>query len=143
MTVRAILALKGHDVATILPRATLADAARLLSEKRIGAVVVAGPSQTVAGILSERDIVRALSKHGAGALAQTVESVMTREVVTCAPEETIPDLMQRMTAGRFRHVPVLEHGRLAGIVSVGDVVKHRLEEMERESQALKAYIATA
>lgn len=143
MTVRTILSLKGRDVATILPQAMLADAARLLSEKRIGAVVVIGPGQTVAGILSERDIVRALSKHGAGALAQTVESVMTREVVTCGPEETIPSLMQRMTAGRFRHVPVVEHGRLAGIVSVGDVVKHRLEEMERESQALKKYIATA
>jgi len=143
MTVRTILSLKGRDVATILPQATLADAARLLSEKRIGAVVVTGPGQTVAGILSERDIVRALSKHGAGALAQTVESVMTREVVTCTPEETIPELMQRMTAGRFRHVPVVEHGRLSGIVSVGDVVKHRLEEMERESQALKKYIATA
>ena len=143
MTVRTILSLKGSDVATILPQATLADAARLLSERRIGAVVVTGPGQTVAGILSERDIVRALSKHGAGVLAQTVESVMTREVVTCTPEETIPELMQRMTAGRFRHVPVVEHGRLAGIVSVGDVVKHRLEEMERESQALKEYIATA
>jgi len=143
MTVRTILSLKGRDVATILPQAMLADAARLLSEKRIGAVVVIGPGQTVAGILSERDIVRALSKHGAGALTHTVESVMTREVVTCGPEETIPSLMQRMTAGRFRHVPVVEHGRLAGIVSVGDVVKHRLEEMERESQALKKYIATA
>ena len=143
MTVRTILSLKGRDVATILPQATLADAARLLSEKRIGAVVVIGPGQTVAGILSERDIVRALSKHGAGALTHTVESVMTREVVTCGPEETIPSLMQRMTAGRFRHVPVVEHGRLAGIVSVGDVVKHRLEEMERESQALRDYILTA
>ena len=143
MTVRTILSLKGRDVATILPQAMLADAARLLSEKRIGAVVVIGPGQTVAGILSERDIVRALSKHGAGALTHTVESVMTREVVTCGPEETIPSLMQRMTAGRFRHVPVVEHGRLAGIVSVGDVVKHRLEEMERESQALRDYILTA
>jgi len=143
MTVRTILSLKGRDVTTILPQATLADAARLLSEKRIGAVVVAGPGQTVAGILSERDIVRALSKHGAGALTHTVESVMTREVVTCTLEETIPALMQRMTAGRFRHVPVVEHGRLAGIVSIGDVVKHRIEEVERESQALKEYIATA
>ena len=143
MTVRTILSLKGREVATILPQATLAEAARLLSEKRIGAVVVTGAGQAVAGILSERDIVRALSKHGAGALAHTVESVMTSEVVTCTPEETIPSLMQRMTAGRFRHVPVVEHGRLAGIVSVGDVVKHRLEEMERESQALKQYIATA
>ncbi len=143
MTVRTILSQKGKDCVTIAPEATLADAARLLSEKHIGAVVVTGAGQRVAGILSERDIVRALAKHGAGALAQTVASAMTREVVTCTADESIPALMQRMTAGRFRHVPVVEHGQLAGIVSIGDVVKHRIEEVERESQALKEYIATA
>ena len=143
MTVRTILSQKGKDCVTIAPEATLADAARLLSEKRIGALVVTGTGQRVAGILSERDIVRALAKHGAGALAQTVVSTMTREVVTCTADESIPSLMQRMTAGRFRHVPVVEHGQLAGIVSIGDVVKHRIAEVERESQALKEYIATA
>ena len=143
MTVRTILSLKGKDCVTITPEATLAEAARLLSEKHIGAVVVTGAGQRVTGILSERDIVRALCKHGAGVLAQTVAGTMTREVVTCTADETIPSLMQRMTAGRFRHVAVVEHGRLAGIVSIGDVVKHRIEEVERESQALKEYIATA
>jgi CBS domain-containing protein len=143
MTVRTILSLKGKNCVTIAPEATLAEAARVLSEKRIGAVVVTGAGERVAGILSERDIVRALAKHGADALAQTVASVMTREVVTCTADETIPALMQRMTAGRFRHVPVVEQGRLAGIVSIGDVVKHRIAEVERESQALKQYIATA
>jgi len=143
VTVRVILSVKGRDVATIRPEAPIADAVKLLSEKKIGAVVISGPDQGVAGILSERDIVRALSKHGSGALTHTVGSVMTRKVVTCTAEETISALMQRMTTGRFRHVPVVEHGRLVGIVSVGDVVKHRLEELEHESQALREYIATA
>jgi CBS domain-containing protein len=143
MTVRVILSVKGRDVATIPPEATIAEAVKLLSEKKIGAVVISGPDQDIAGILSERDIVRALSKHGSGALTHTVESVMTRKVATCTAEETIPALMERMSTGRFRHVPVVEHGRLVGIVSVGDVVKHRLEELESESQALREYIATA
>jgi CBS domain-containing protein len=143
MTVRAILDSKGREVVTVAPTATLADAARLLSERRIGAAVVTGADQRVTGILSERDIVRAVSARGAAALDDPVAQAMTRDVITCDVDETISGLMQHMTAGRFRHVPVVENDRLAGIVSIGDVVKHRLEEMEREKGALEDYIRTA
>jgi CBS domain-containing protein len=143
MTVRAILTLKGRDCVTIAPDATLAEAANLLLQHRIGALVITGPERRVIGILSERDIVHQLSLQGAGALMQPVAGAMTREVVTCTEDETIPDLMQRMTKHRFRHVPVLDRGQLAGIVSIGDVVKHRLAELEREHDALREYIATA
>ena len=143
MTVRAILTLKGRDCVTISPDATLGEAARLLSKEKIGAVVITGAERRVVGILSERDIVRALAAGSQGALEQPVSSAMTREVVTCTEDETIPNLMQRMTSGRFRHVPVVERGRLAGIISIGDVVKHRLAELEREHEALREYIATA
>jgi CBS domain-containing protein len=143
MTVRAILTLKGRDCVTIAPDATLAEAADLLSKHHIGALVITGPERRVVGILSERDIVHQVSEQGAGALTQTVASAMTREVVTCTEDETIPDLMHRMTTHRFRHVPVVDRGMLAGIVSIGDVVKHRVTELEREHDALKEYIATA
>lgn len=143
MTVRAILDTKGHDVTTIAPEKTLAEAAHLLSQNRIGALVVTNAEQRVTGILSERDIVKAVSKDGANALQVQIGNVMTREVVTCTPQDTIAGLMGRMTAGRFRHVPVVEQGRLGGIISIGDVVKHRLAEMERESSALREYIMTA
>jgi len=143
MIVRAILDSKGSDVTTIAPDKTLADAAHLLSQHKIGAIVVTGADSRVTGILSERDIVKAVSKHGPEALQVSVASVMTREVVTCSAHDTMNELMTRMTAGRFRHVPVVENGRLAGIISIGDVVKYRLAEMERESSALRDYIATA
>ena len=143
MTVRAILTLKGRDCVTIAPDATLAEAANLLSQHRIGALVITGPERRVVGILSERDIVHQVSVLGSSALMQPVAGAMTREVVTCTEDETIPDLMQRMTTHRFRHVPVLDRGQLAGIVSIGDVVKHRVAELEREHDALKEYIATA
>ena len=143
MTVRAILTIKGRDCVRIAPDATLAEAARLLSQERIGALVITGPERRVAGILSERDIVGAVAAHGQQALDQPVGTVMTREVATCTEDETIPSLMQRMTAGRFRHMPVVERGQLAGIISIGDVVKHRLAELEREHEALREYIATA
>jgi CBS domain-containing protein len=143
MTIRAIIAIKGRDCVTVAPDATLSDAAKLLSKHRIGALVITGPERRVVGILSERDIVGRLASLGEAALTQPVSSAMTREVVTCTEDETIPDLMQRMTAGRFRHVPVVERGQLAGIISIGDVVKHRLAELEREHDALREYIATA
>jgi CBS domain-containing protein len=143
MTVRAILDIKGRDVATIAPDKTLAEAAHLLSQHKIGALVVTNADQRVTGILSERDIVKAVSKDGAGALQVQIGNVMTRDVVTCSIHDTMAELMGRMTAGRFRHVPVVEQGRLAGIISIGDVVKHRLAEMERESSALRDYIMTA
>ena len=143
MTVRAIITLKGRECVTVAPDATLADAARLLAKHRIGALVITGPERRIVGILSERDIVHAMAEKGEIALVLPVSSAMTREVVTCNEDETIPDLMQRMTAGRFRHVPVVERGQLAGIISIGDVVKHRLAELEREHDALREYIATA
>ena len=139
MTVSRILALKGRDVATIAPHRSVADAVTLLAARRIGAVIVGGDDGAVLGILSERDIVRALAA-GADALLHPVSRYMTAEVVTCAPDMLIVDVMEEMTAGRFRHMPVMEGGRLAGIVSIGDVVKHRLDEMQHETQALRQYI---
>ena len=143
MTVRAILDLKGSDVTTIAPDKTLGEAASLLSQHKIGALVVTGADRRVTGILSERDIVRAVSAGGGAALDEKIASRMTREVITCGPQDTIAELMSRMTAGRFRHLPVVENSRLVGIVSIGDVVKYRLAEMERESSALRDYIMTA
>jgi CBS domain-containing protein len=143
MTVRAILDLKGRDVTTIAPDKTLGDAASLLSEHKIGALVVTGADRRVTGILSERDIVKAVSADGAAALEEKISARMTREVVTCALHDTMAELMGRMTAGRFRHLPVIDSGRLVGIISIGDVVKHRLAEMERESSAMRDYIMTA
>ena len=143
MTVKAILSRKGRDVVTIAPTANLSEAVKLLAEKRIGAVVVTGADDRVAGILSERDIVRALGERGAGALGDNVAAVMTRKVTTCAEADTISLIMERMTTGKFRHLPVVEQGHLVGVISIGDVVKTRVEEIERESDALREYIATA
>ena len=143
MTVKAILSTKGVEVFTIEPTATLEIAIRGLAERRVGALVVLGADRRVIGILSERDIVRALAEKGAVALKETLSQVMTRKVHTCAPAETVSTIMERMTTGKFRHIPVLEQDQLAGIVSIGDVVKHRLVEMERESAALRDYIQTA
>ncbi len=143
MTVRAILSLKGSEVTTVAPEVSLHEAARLLSEQRIGAVVVTEANGKLAGILSERDIVRAVAQHGEAALNQPVREFMTKGVVTCMPDDKIDVLMMRMTSGRFRHLPVVDGGTLGGIVSIGDVVKFRVAEMERESEALKQYILTA
>jgi CBS domain-containing protein len=143
MTVKAMLAGKSAELITIEPTATLAEAVKLLAANRIGAVVVTGADRRLVGILSERDIVRTLADRGAGALHSPVSESMTRKVVTCAETETISEIMERMTAGKFRHVPVLEQGQLIGIISIGDVVKARLEDMERESDALRDYIRTA
>jgi CBS domain-containing protein len=143
MTVRAILSRKGRDVSTIAPTANLSEAVRVLAQRRIGAVVVTGPDNRVAGILSERDIVRVLGERGPAALEENVAAVMTRKVSTCGEAETVAVLMERMTAGKFRHLPVVEQGKLVGIVSIGDVVKLRVEEIEGETNALREYIATA
>lgn len=143
MTVRTILAAKGRDVIVIDPGASLADAAKLLAEKRIGAVLVLGADRRMVGIISERDIVQALAARGAAVLDEPVSGTMTRKVEICNEGETISSLMERMTEGKFRHLPVLDQGRLAGIISIGDVVKHRLREMERESAAMRDYILTA
>jgi CBS domain-containing protein len=143
MTVRTILADKGREVVTIEPGASLADAAMLLAEKRIGSALILGADLRLVGIISERDIVRALAARGAAALDQPVSQTMTRKVETCNESEPISNIMGRMTEGKFRHVPVVDQGRLVGIVSIGDVVKHRLQEMERESAAMRDYILTA
>ncbi|MDE1173545.1 MAG: CBS domain-containing protein [Parvibaculaceae bacterium] len=142
MQVASILKDKGASVITIAPSATIADAVRLLNEHRIGAVIVM-ENHKLRGIISERDIVRSFGKFGAGALAQPVESMMTTKVITCSKADTADDLMDLMTGGRFRHVPVLEHGEVIGIISIGDVVKHRFAEKEMETEALKLYIANS
>jgi len=142
MTVQHILAEKGTGVVSIGPDLSLAEASRLLAEKKIGAVVVSGDGEAVDGILSERDIIRALAKEGAAALDMQVSRYMTADVVTCNRTADMDHLMQVMTHGKFRHIPVVEDGLLVGIVSIGDVVKRRLAEVEVEHQALKEYIAT-
>ena len=143
MTVKAILSRKGGDVVTIAPTAILSAAVKLLAERRIGAIIVSGPDNRVAGILSERDIVRTLADRGPAALDDNVAAVMTRKVSTCTEADTVASLMERMTAGKFRHLPVVEQGKLVGVISIGDVVKFRVEEIEGESNALREYIATA
>ena len=143
MTVSVILAGKGRDVASIEPNATLSAAIAMLAEKRIGALLILGADRRVTGILSERDIVRALAERGAEALSEPVSRTMTRNVSTCTEKETISSIMERMTQGKFRHVPVVEQGRLVGIVSIGDVVKHRVREMEQDSAAMHDYILSA
>jgi CBS domain-containing protein len=143
MTVKAILSAKGGEVFTIEPTAKLAAAARVLATRKIGALVVTGADRRVVGIVSERDIVHELAAHGASSLDLPLTDVMTRDVVTCRISDTVNSVMERMTTGKFRHLPVVEQGRLAGIVSIGDVVKHRLEDMEREQSALRDYIQTA
>lgn len=158
MLISGILKRKGDAVAAVGPDATVEAAANLLARNRIGSVLVcegAGPEGSeacrepgaVLGILSERDIVRALSVNGAACLAQPVSDLMTKDVVTCTPEDSVQSVMALMTEKRIRHVPVMEGGndgktgaRLAGIVSIGDVVKHRLEEAEAEAAQLEAYV---
>jgi len=143
MTVKTILAIKGSDVTTIEPTATLETAVRILAERRIGALVVLGADRRLIGIVSERDIVRAFAERGAAALKEPLSQVMTRKVHTCTSADTVSAIMEQMTTGKFRHIPVVERDQLIGIVSIGDVVKHRLTEMERETEALRDYIQTA
>jgi CBS domain-containing protein len=143
MTVKAILAAKGGDVVTIEPNTKVLAASKLLTERRIGALVVTGADRRVIGIVSERDIVQRLAADGAATLDLPLTEVMTRKVMTCTPGDTISSVMERMTEGKFRHLPVIDQGRLVGIISIGDVVKHRLQEMEREQSALRDYIQTA
>jgi len=143
MTVSIILAEKGREVVTLEPNASLSEAVRTLAAKRIGAALVLGADRRIAGIISERDVVRALAEQGAAALEQPVSQTMTRKVETCTDGETVVSIMERMTAGKFRHMPVVDQGRLVGVVSIGDIVKHRVHEMERESVAMRDYIMTA
>ncbi len=143
MNVEKILTVKGDNVISIEPTAKLVDAARLLSTHRIGAVVIVGAGGRLSGILSERDIVRAIAGHGAAALEMPVSQEMTRNVMTCVETDSVADIMEKMTTGKFRHLPVLRDGKMIGLVSIGDVVKHRVGEIERESEEMRDYIRTA
>lgn len=143
MTVARILAVKGRVVTTLQPHRTLEETIALLAEKRIGAIVVTGSEGSVLGIVSERDIVKALAKAGAAALSDAVSMHMTSKVITATEGTSVVGVMEEMTSGRFRHVPIVKDGRLAGLVSIGDVVKYRLEEIESERLALRQYIASA
>jgi CBS domain-containing protein len=142
MFVGQILGAKGNKVVSTTPEATIADVVRLLRRERIGAVVVT-EADRLCGIISERDLARGLADYGAELLEMKVGQLMTSDVVTCTPEDGIAHLMHSMTHGRFRHLPVLQDGRMIGIISIGDVVKHRLEELEAETHQLQDYIAGA
>ncbi|WP_347263866.1 CBS domain-containing protein [Nitrobacter sp.] len=142
MTVRAILSAKGPQVASVEPDVKLSAALKILSERQIGSVIVVSGTR-IEGILSERDVVRALEKRGAAALDQPVSAAMTRKVVSCRLSDTVAHLMEVMTAERFRHLPVVEEGKLVGLVSIGDVVKLRVQQYEAEQEALRDYINMA
>ena len=141
MTVAKILKSKGsEDVVTVKPGATVAEAARILSDRRIGSVVVSPDGQVALGILSERDIVREVGKRGPGCLSERVEQMMTSKLVTCGREDRAVDVLGTMTNGRFRHMPVMEGGRMVGLITIGDVVKYRLTELAMEKDALEGMI---
>jgi CBS domain-containing protein len=141
MNVSAILSAKGREVETAPLEATLKQIADVLAQRRIGAIVIVDADERVQGIVSERDIIRALAKSGADALANPVSSVMTRNVIACSESDTLDQLMAAMTTGRFRHLPVTKEGKLIGIVSIGDVVKYHISEVEMEATAMREYIA--
>ncbi|MDQ0558369.1 CBS domain-containing protein [Rhizobium mesoamericanum] len=140
-SVKAILDAKGRDVVTAGPNTTVSEAAVILSKKKIGAIVIVGMDNKISGIFTERDVVHAIAKAGAACLDQPVASLMTAKVYRCHEDSTVYDLMGLMTSRRFRHVPVETNGRLAGIISIGDVVKSRIAEVELEAEQIKAYIA--
>jgi CBS domain-containing protein len=141
MLIGQILANKGRDVVSTRPAATIAEVAKLLKAKRIGAVVVMDDAGALCGIISERDLARGLADYGAKLLEMRVSQLMTSEVHTCTPDDDLEKLMKQMTEGRFRHLPVLRDGEMIGIISIGDVVKHRLQELESETHMLHDYIA--
>lgn len=141
MLVKSILVAKGSDVYSIPPHLTVLEAVAVLREKRVGAVLVLDSGQNILGVFSERDLVRAIADHGVGILEQPVSTLMSRAVVCCGPADSIDHVMSLMTDRRIRHVPVVENGRLVGIISIGDVVKNRIAETEMEAEALKSYIA--
>ncbi len=142
MQVRNILKEKGSEVVGITAEASLGEAASLLAQRRIGALVVRDQAGSLSGILSERDLVRALAEHGASAVSRPVSSYLTADVVTCREGDTVETLMETMTRGRFRHLPVLDgDGNLSGLISIGDVVKSRIAEATREAENLRVYIS--
>jgi CBS domain-containing protein len=141
MLVSQIVREKGDIVFTVGPSETLAEAAALLHQRQVGAAVVVGAGGAVVGIISERDLVRQVALLGAEALARPVSAAMTRDVIYAHPDEALDELLGRMTDRRVRHLPVLKEGRLAGLVSIGDLVKRKIAETEAEARELKAYIA--
>jgi CBS domain-containing protein len=141
VSVKSILDAKGRDVVTTGPSTLLSEAAKILNENRIGAIVVVGTDGRISGIFTERDVVNAVAKHGADSLGKQVSSLMTSKVYRCGEDATVDDVMELMTQRRFRHVPVESKGKLTGIISIGDVVKSRIREIELEAEQIKAYIA--
>lgn len=142
MNVSTLLKAKGRSVATARPDATLLAVSQRLALRKIGAIVVVGENGQVVGIISERDVVRAIAEKGPSTLELPVSEFMTREVVTCQEASRIDELMEMMTAGRFRHLPVVEEGSLVGIISIGDVVRNHVAEVELEVSAMRSYLAT-
>ena len=143
MTAARILNEKGSAVVTVPPHRTIDEAVHLLAEKRIGALIISDAGRTLLGILSERDVMPALAAEGASALDAPVSRYMTAKVEACSRTTTVEELMEMMTGGRFRHVPVVEEGALVGVISIGDVVKRRIAAVEAEHQAMREYITTA
>ena len=142
MNVATILKVKGRAVSTARPDTTLLDITQKLAAKRIGAIVIVGESGRVAGIISERDVIRALAERGVAALNLPVADIMTRNVIMCQESSPVDELMELMTKGRFRHLPVMEDDALVGIISIGDVVKNHIAEVEMEVSAMRGYLAT-
>lgn len=143
MYVSTILKDKGNRVVTIDPQASAREAAKIMEENKIGAVVVVGDGAALIGILSERDIVRGVAIHGDRALGMPVRALMTPHVITCRPDDTVQSMMELMTGRRFRHVPVVDGDVLLGIISIGDVVKNRLEECSLEVDSLRHYVVSS
>jgi CBS domain-containing protein len=143
MNVAAILKAKGSSVVTVKPDTSIADVIHILADKKIGAVLVSSDGRRADGILSERDIVRSLAANGGRTLDKKAHELMTTRVTTCVSDDQLSDLMSVMTAKRIRHLPVVADGAISGIISIGDVVKWRVEEIEREADALRAYVAQA
>ena len=143
MAVAHILKQKGSAVISVELSQTLQEIAEILGKNRIGAVLVLGKSGAIEGIVSERDVVRAIASDGTKALTRPAREVMTKAVLTCTPRDTEAELMGLMTVNRIRHLPVVEGGKLAGMISIGDVVKFRIESIEREAEEMKSYIASA
>ncbi len=143
MVIAGILKGKGGVILSVSPDASVADVVQTLASNRIGAVLVVAGSGTLMGILSERDIVRSLAENGAGTLDRTASDLMTSDVTTASPQTTVGEAMELMTTGRFRHVPVLDDGRLVGLVSIGDVVKAKIADAEHEVDSLRSYVAGA
>ena len=142
MKVSTILKEKGDKVITLEGETRLEDAIKALAQHRIGAVVILDSREQIAGVFSERDAVRAIGEEGAAALQRPISDLMTRKVISCSLEDTHDQVLERMTEGRFRHLPVVEGGRLIGIITIGDVVKHKIASSESEAEAMREYIAT-